>query len=154
MHDCRRFSRKRNRKSLPCNEIKFSEILNKQVQACMIRVMANRDPETATLFSHQKLEAMAEEFVAASKTLFEAAEIAKTNNGLASFNAKSGDLAVDRVQSFCKAIAKAIYAVKTNQPFEVGELKPRSTAKKPSLEMAKEAKAKAVKAFGRKKPQG
>lgn len=91
--------------------------------------MANRDPETATLFSHQKLEAMAEEFAAASRTLFDASEVAKANGGLASFNAKSGDLAVDRVQSFCKAIAKAIYAAKTNQPFIPGEHKPRSTAK-------------------------
>lgn len=116
----------------------------------MIRAMANRDPETATLFSPQKLEAMAEAFVAASKTVLEAAEIAKKNNGLASFNAKSGDLAIDRAQSFCRALERAIYAVKTNQPFMPGELKPRSTGKS-SLETAKEAKSAKDKMYPRKK---
>lgn len=64
-------------------------------------------------------------------------------------NAKSGDLAIDRAQSFCKAIGRAVYAVKTNQPFEVGELKSRSTAKKSSIQTAKEAKAKADIVFGK-----
>ena len=96
--------------------------------------MTNRDPETAVLITAEKLNAMADSIAKSIEVFREAAEIAHEKKGLATFSVKSGEAAVERSHSFARALEKAIYAAKSNQPFIVGDLKPRSTAKKQARE--------------------
>ena len=97
--------------------------------------MTNRDPETAVLITAEKLNAMADSITKSVAVFREAAELAlrSESKGIATFSVKSGETAVDRAHAFAKALEKAIYAAKSSQPYIVGELKPRSTAKTKSV---------------------
>jgi hypothetical protein len=100
--------------------------------------MTNRNPEVATFVTAQKLEAMVEAIEKCLVVFREASDFAKKNKGIASFGLKSGDAAVDRAQSFAKALEKAIYQAKVGDPYVVGELKSRSTGKTKTPKEAKE----------------
>lgn len=114
--------------------------------------MTNRDPETAVLITAEKLNAMADSITKSVAVFREAAELAlrSESKGIATFSVKSGETAVDRAHAFAKALEKAIYAAKSSQPYIVGELKPRSTAKTKSVSEVQEI----LKNVPRKKSKG
>lgn len=115
---------------------------------CYAESMA-RHPDRTVAVPIAELKAMLSEMERISTIFRDATNLDGNPEFLACYNYTSGSKAMESVSSFANAVASATMRFRSGKPFSPGELKPRSTAKKSSLEMAKEAKATAAKAFGK-----
>lgn len=120
-----------------------------------IMMPGNSEPKTTMSVSAIQLEALAGELIGFAARLQQAANVAKTqpDESLGVYNWASVPTGLRMIRSFVAKADESRSAAELGRPVPIGQLKPRSTAKKSSLEKAKTAKKIAENAFGRKKPK-
>jgi len=89
------------------------------------------EPKTTEKLDTIALTALRDGALSFAKIADEALKIMKSHE-LACYNVKSGLAGIDRLKAFEDALSQAILLHRTGRPFETGQLKSRSTAKKKS----------------------
>ncbi len=111
------------------------------------------DPRRTEPVTSSQIRSIADELERFVVALRLAEETAKTqaNNTLGIYYWSSAEVGLKRLASFIRSADESRRQAQIGKPMAIGEFKPRSTAKKLSLELAKEAKATKNKATKRKK---
>ena len=141
------------RKPIGCRNLRLEKIF--QVGYKM-KMPGQSEPKATTPVSAMQLDALAAELSNFAARLQQAAKVARSqpDESLGVYNWASVPTGLRMIRSFVAKADESRSAAELGNPIPIGQLKPRSTAKKSSLETAKEAKAIKEKSITTKKTKG